>query len=105
MPNDGDERDYFGKSVVLSDDGATALVGAPYDENANGTRAGSAYVFSQTDGAWSQRAKLTPDAGDERDHFGWSTGLSMDGTTALVSTLDDADSNGGDTGSAYVYNE
>jgi hypothetical protein len=42
---DGAAGDYFGGSVSLSGDGTTALVGAPYDDTAAGTDAGSAYVF------------------------------------------------------------
>lgn len=41
--DDGDDLDRFGYSVALSGD--TALVGAFHDEDPNGTRAGSAYVF------------------------------------------------------------
>ncbi len=46
VPADAAGSDYFGRSVTLSGD--TALVGAPYDDCASGTDAGSAYVFRLT---------------------------------------------------------
>jgi predicted ribosomally synthesized peptide with SipW-like signal peptide len=42
---DGDPVDDFGQEVALADDGRTALLGAPGDDNPNGEDAGSAYVF------------------------------------------------------------
>jgi hypothetical protein len=44
-PDDGDSEDSFGASVEVSNDGATAVIGASGDEDPNGQDAGSAYVF------------------------------------------------------------
>lgn len=44
VANDGDAVDRFGLSVAV--DGSTAVVSAPRDEDPNGDRAGSAYVFA-----------------------------------------------------------
>jgi len=41
--SDGAADDRFGRSVSVSGD--TAVIGAPYDDHAGGTDAGSAYVF------------------------------------------------------------
>jgi hypothetical protein len=41
--SDGDDSDYFGKSVAIS--GNTAIVGAYYDDD-KGDRSGSAYIFT-----------------------------------------------------------
>ena len=43
-----------GNSVSLSDDGNTAIVGGPFDNNF----AGAAWVFTRSGGVWSQQAKL-----------------------------------------------
>jgi hypothetical protein len=88
--------------VALSSDGSTALIGADSDEDPNGSDAGSAYVFDNSGGSWTQQAKLTADDGGIGDIFGYSVALSSDGDTALVSARDD-DSNGGSSGSAYVF--
>ncbi len=72
----------FGRSVALSADGNTALIGAP---RANGAR-GAAWVFTRSGTTWSQFGeKLTGDAELEGNSgFGRSVALSGDGDTALV---------------------
>jgi hypothetical protein len=85
---DADGRAGFGRSVALSADGATALVGGPIDANG----AGAAWLFRVTGSSWSQVGdKLT--ATDERGpgQFGDSVALSADGERGLVGgALDDA---------------
>ena len=75
----------FGRSVALSADGNTALIGAP---RANGAR-GAAWVFTRSGTTWSQFGeKLTGDAELEGNSgFGRSVALSGDGDTALVGAL------------------
>jgi hypothetical protein len=106
VADDGDNEDYFGASVALSSDGTTALIGAFADEDPNGEDAGSAYVFENSGGSWSQQAKLTADDGG--DAFGVSVTMSSDGTTALIGASGDEDPNGETqynfgAGSAYVF--
>ncbi|QSG16299.1 FG-GAP repeat protein [Halapricum desulfuricans] len=43
--DDGESLDFFGRSVAVSSDGTTALIGAYHDDDPNGEDAGSAYVF------------------------------------------------------------
>jgi len=73
----------FGKSVALSADGKTALVGAPAERDA----AGLAWVFtrpSAESSAWSQGEKISGGTESSEAHFGISVALSANGTTALV---------------------
>ena len=98
---DTDSGDFFGYAVALSADGATVLVGAQQNSDPNGFEAGSAYVFSQTDG-WSQEVKLVPDDGSTNDRFGVGVALSADGNTALVGAPGDMD-NGRLAGSTYAF--
>lgn len=102
VPDDGDRRDLFGHSVALAADGTTALVGARNDEGPERPSAGSAYVFSRSDGSWGQVTKLAPDGVDWLDSFGDSVALSRDGATALVAAPNDEDPGGVGVGSAYV---
>ena len=102
-PDDGDSDDAFGRSVALSSDGTTALIGTDGEKGSNSEEAGSAYVFDVSGGSWSQQAKLLPDDGDNSDRFGYSVAVSSDGTTALVGACKDADPNGKWSGSAYVF--
>ena len=99
LASDGASGDYFGISVAI--DGDTALVGAPYDDD-NGTASGSAYLYQrQTDGSWSETAKLTDSDGAASDYFGIQVAIA--GDTALVGAYGDNDDNGLESGSAYLY--
>jgi hypothetical protein len=71
----------FGKSVALSADGNTALIGDPSAELGHGT----AWVFARSGSSWAAQGQALP-AGErnERVHFGRSVALSADGNTALI---------------------
>ena len=71
----------FGTSVALSGDGTTALIGAPDD---NTTGVGAAWVFTLSNGVWTQQAKLTQSDDSGNIGFGASVALSGDGNTALI---------------------
>jgi hypothetical protein len=106
---DGNDNQLFGRSVALSDDGSTAVVGDHGDEDPNGISGGSAYVFDDSGGTWSQQAKLAPDDGDWGDRFGRSVALTGDGSTVLIGAYNDEDPNGSGegflsgAGSAYEF--
>jgi hypothetical protein len=70
----------FGKSVALSADGATALVGDP---SANGQR-GSAWVFALSGTSATVQGALTDPEATHFDHVGRAVALSGDGNTALI---------------------
>ncbi|HIK61102.1 MAG: FG-GAP repeat protein [bacterium] len=95
LPSDGTTSDYFGKSVAVS--GATAIVGAYYDDD-YGSETGSAYLFDATTGA--QMAKLLASDAAPGDYFGYSVAIS--GATAIVGAVWDDDS-GFNSGSAYLF--
>jgi hypothetical protein len=95
--SDAQAGDSFGTAIAIS--GATAVVGAPGDDDA-GLNSGAAYVFVRTGTVWSQQAKLT--ASDEAafDSFAWAVAIS--GETIAVGAPGDDDA-GGSSGSAYVF--
>ena len=97
IASDGTSNDYFGDSVSISDDGTTAIIGAPYDDNN-----GSAYIYQLVSGVWEETNKLTASGGPPGDDFGASVSISDDGTTAIIGALND-DDNGSASGSAYIY--
>ena len=101
--------DGFGYSVALSSDGNTALIGVPgLVHLKNGlpviTTAGTAYVFSRTNGSWSNTptASFADPTNTLGDEFGVNVALSGDGHTALVGAENTADGSGG-IGAAYLY--
>ena len=81
---------HFGRSLSLSADGDTALIGASGDPGFGG----AAYVFTRSDGVWSQGPKLGANGG----LFGTSVALSANGQTALIGAVFDEY-----PGSAYVF--
>ena len=98
----GAANDQFGYCCALSSDGTTAIVGQPYDDNAKGTDAGSAVVFTRSGKTWTEQAVLTYSAGAASDTLGFSVALSSDGNTAICGAPL-ADSSGSNSGSAVVF--
>ena len=97
-----------GRSVALSGDGNTAIVGGPYD---NGS-AGAVWVFTRSGGVWTQQGnKLvgTGAVGPSEVDQGVSVALSGDGNTAIVGgPCDNASPSGcfttaGAVGAAWVF--
>jgi FG-GAP repeat len=72
--------DGLGESVALSATGNTALAGAPLANAVDG----GAYVFTRSDGNWSEQSQLTGSGEAGGGEFGVSVALSGDGNTALV---------------------
>ena len=93
VPRDVSKDDRFGFSVSLW--GNTLVVGAVADD-AQGSFAGSAYVFKRRDGEWTEQTKLLAVGGEKADLFGHAIGVW--GNTVLIGAPgDDA------TGSVTVH--
>jgi len=96
--SDGAEGDRFGISVALSGD--TAVAGA-YQDDDGGIDSGSAYVFTRSNGVWTEQQKLTASDASGAAYFGYSVALA--GDTAVVGADGDESFPGLSTGSAYVF--
>jgi FG-GAP repeat/IPT/TIG domain len=82
---------HFGRSVSLSSDGQTALIGAPGDSG----YVGAAWAFTHGGSGWTTLAgKLTGGGESGEARFGKSVALSGDGATALIGGLNDAEGSG-----------
>jgi len=97
IADDGDEDDYFGRSVAIN--GAYAIIGAIGNDD-NGESSGSAYIFHRSDTTWTQQEKLTASNAAAQDCFGGSVSISDD--FAIVGA-DETDGNGDSSGSAYIF--
>ncbi|MCD4794849.1 MAG: T9SS type A sorting domain-containing protein [Bacteroidales bacterium] len=107
--SDRTASDYFGYSVSISGD--YAIVGAYLeDHDVSGgnemSDAGSAYIFKNTGGTWSEVRKITASDRAASDNFGYS--VSISGDYAVVGAhYEDHDASGGDektnAGSAYIF--
>lgn len=98
---DGATGDTLGFSVAL--DGDTLVAGAYKDDMDDAEQfqdQGSAYVFTRSEGVWTQRQKLTAGDGGTWDNFGYSVAVS--GDTALVGSPRRAVGESYDQGSVYV---
>ncbi len=95
---DGDQADLMGNGVSIS--GTTAVVGVPGDHVAQNPGRGSVYVFTLSNGAWAQEARLVAADGTNDDAFGQSVSLSGD-TLAVGASLDDVAL--ADQGSVYIF--
>jgi hypothetical protein len=99
----GNYKDYFGRSIALTEDLAViGAYGAGGDANP-GT--GAAYLFERGPGleSWSQVARIVQSDPEAWDGFGFNVSLS--GTTLLASPVFDnlVNGSGNDEGSAYVF--
>jgi hypothetical protein len=99
--SDGEAGDNFGTKVGIdvSVSPATVVVGA-HNEDAGGSNAGAAYIFTRSGTTWSQQAKLTASNAGADDKFG--TAVAIDDDTVVVgATGEDTTASG--AGSAYVF--
>ena len=81
---DGAAEDYFGRSVSLSADGNTALIGANMKMIGSNTRQGAAYIFTRSGTSWNQQKQIILADGAAYDWFGTAVTLSSDSNTALI---------------------
>ncbi len=119
------EADEFGHNIKLSDDGTTLAVGAALEASAssgvNGNQndnsapeAGAVYLFGTEEAAWQQLAFIKAPNTDAGDRFGWSVGLSADGSLLAIGADREAsaasgvngnqnDNSATQAGAVYVY--
>lgn len=85
-----------GASVALSSDGNTAIVGGPWDDEF----AGAAWVFTRSNGVWTQQGpKLVGTGAMGQARQGSSVAISSDGNRAIVGgPWDD-----GEAGAAWIF--
>ncbi len=99
-------NDTFGNGcnsgTVLSADGETALVAAPYATVGTANDAGKAYIYSDASGHWTPVQGISDPDDAASDDFGYDLALNGNGTMALVGSQ--AAVNGqADAGKAYLY--
>ncbi len=92
----------FGTSVSLSSDGRRALVGAPREQDAGGTRIGVARLFLRTGTTFAADARLPSSMASNGDEIGTAVALAGGGAYAAVGApLDDR--LGTNDGSVHVF--
>src|SRR5262249_52016578 len=86
---------HVGRSVALSRDGDTALVGGPPDSG----EAGPPWAFVRSGATWHEEGRLEVGGGEGSNFFGRGVALSGDGNPALVG----APGNARNVGAAWVF--
>jgi hypothetical protein len=99
--NDGAAYDNFALSVALK--GSTILVGSPRAAIGGNAGQGAIYVFTESNGTWSQTQKLTASDGATNDSFGES--LALEGSTALIGAYNATINGHTWQGAAYIFTE
>src|SRR5437667_7467148 len=99
--DDGAAYDNFGLSVALK--GSTILVGSPRAAIGANAAQGALYVFTESNGTWSQTQKLTASDGATNDSFGES--VALDGSTALIGAYNATINGHTWQGAAYIFTE
>lgn len=120
-----DDRDAFGISLALSNDGnilavgatgeSSSAIGVSGDQDDNSADySGAVYLFERSAGEWQQQAYVKASNTEHGDQFGGSVGLAANGTMLLVRAVyedSDAVGIGGDQlnnsaifdGAAYLF--
>lgn len=101
-PADAEDGDGFGQAIAISDDGLTALIGAPlHGRTTPGSPWGAAYVFQRefTSFDLEQNSKLLA-ADRAANQFGAAVSLSRDGLRAMIGAP--LDGGASEYGAAYL---
>jgi hypothetical protein len=92
--------DQFGTSVDIS--GSRIVVGAPFDNTAAGSNAGSAYVYARDGNAWFEEAHLVDSDGADNDRFGSSVAVAGESLIAVGAPFDNT-AGGTNAGSVHLF--
>ena len=93
--------DAFGSAVALSKDGTILAIGAPF-ENGSESNSGAVYLFTESEGNWSQTEYLKANQPGFDDNFGSSVALSDQGSIlAIGAPFEDADES--NSGAVYLF--
>ena len=103
-PSDPIENNKFGEDNALNEDGTVAAIAATGDDT-TATDSGAVYIFTKSNGTWSQETKLKVTSGgpNASDHWG-GVSLSDDGLTLSAGTSND-DTTASNSGAVYVFNK
>ena len=86
-----------GRSVAISEDGQTAVIGGYADHDS----LGAAWIFTRTPAGWRQQGgKLVPSDASGKAMFGWAVALSGDGNTVMMGA---PRANANRSGGAWIF--
>ncbi|WP_242401909.1 FG-GAP repeat protein [Halorhabdus tiamatea] len=86
-----DAFDQFSRSQILTSNGDTAYIGAPFKEDSSGIEAGAVYEYSREPDGWNLVNTLPNDSSPIRS-FGYAMDVSKGGQILIVSSMVVSDS-------------
>jgi hypothetical protein len=98
--SDGSANDYFGRSVAVSGNGRTIVVGSTFGAK---NQDGAVFVFVNGRTGWTQAAKLTASDEDVNDGFGASVSASSDARFIVAGAPGPNIDSNYSGGAAYVF--
>lgn len=102
-PADGEANDWFARSVHISADGLSIIIGGQGDKVGENAGQGSARVFDWNGSFWQERGIILAPNGAAGDNFGTSVSLSANGLTAVVGDSGDDVGTRTNRGSGWVF--
>jgi hypothetical protein len=99
VASNGEPHDAFGQAIAIR--GTTALIGAVDVNNWEG----AIYVFTQSDGVWTEGQEFMADDGAPGDQATFGTAIVIDGDTAVIGALGATVDGHANAGAAYVFKE
>jgi len=103
VASDGAEDDKFGFDVAMNSSGTKVIVGAHLNHAGSLSDAGAAYIYTYNGSSWDTGTKIVAPDKEAADRFGFSVGMSSDGTRVIVGAYLEHAGVLIDTGSAYIY--
>ena len=101
QPTGLNPNDFFGRSVSISEDGNTIVVGA-YQDDTNGLNSGSVFIFTRSGTVWTQQQKIQSTDAISKSQFGLDVDITNNGDTIIVGAyIEDAIAL--DSGAAYIF--
>jgi hypothetical protein len=98
-PSSSTGVNYFGRSISISGDGNTLVIGAEGYDGSGTTDEGIAYIFTRSGATWSQATTITGSDITSGDKFGRPLSINKDGDTIAVA----ARTKNSNAGAVYVF--
>ena len=101
MASDYEAGSLYGTKVAIDGNGEHITVCARSDDATGGADSGAVYAYQASN--WTQEQKIIPSDSEANAQFGYSCGISGDGSCAIVGANNDDATGGADSGAAYVF--
>ncbi len=103
LASNGAANDNFGFRVAMNSVGNTVIISAYNKTIGANSGQGAAYIFTETNGVWTQQAELTAADGAAGDNFSFYVAIDSLGITTAISALTKTINGNGGQGAVYVF--